>query len=136
MHASCQCGQLKATIADEAARLAARVMCHCKACQRRTGSPFGMLVYFPREAVTLSGKTTEYTRRADSGDESTHGFCPTCGTPLWLVTAKHPAGIGIASGAFDGSDIAPPHRSVFEENRHEWVAVPDGTQRFARGRKG
>ena len=136
MHARCQCGQLTATVTPDAAAQAGRVMCHCKACQRRTGSPFGMMVYVPREGVTLSGEASEYTRTADSGDDLTHGFCPVCGTPFWLVTAKHPAAIGIASGAFGGSDIGPPHRSVFEENRHAWVAVPEETQRFPRGRHG
>lgn len=136
MKAHCQCGQLTAEIADDAASLGARVMCHCKACQRRTGSPFGMLVYFPRENVTLSGKATEFSRIADSGDELTHGFCPTCGTPFWLTTLKYPGGIGIACGTFEGSDIGLPHRSVFEENRHAWVEVPRETPRFIRGRDG
>ena len=136
MHARCQCGQLTATISAEAAPLGGRVMCHCKACQRRTGSPFGMMVYFPRDGVTMTGEATTYTRTADSGDALTHGFCPTCGTPFWLTTTKHPGGIGIAYGAFDGSDIGPPHRSVFEENRHDWVAVPDGAVRLPRGRDG
>ncbi|WP_010411489.1 GFA family protein [Citromicrobium sp. JLT1363] len=82
MEARCQCGQLRAEIPEDVARLGARVMCHCKACQRRTGSPFGLMVYFPREDVILSGESTEYTRIADSGNELTHGFCPTCGTPF------------------------------------------------------
>jgi hypothetical protein len=55
MEARCQCGQLRAEIPEDVASLGARVMCHCKACQRRTGSPFGLMVYFPREDVILSG---------------------------------------------------------------------------------
>lgn len=111
-------------------------MCHCKACQRRSGSPFGMMVYYDADQVTLSGLATKYTRTADSGDELTHGFCPTCGTPFYLTTAKHPGGIGIASGAHDGSDLAPPVRSVFEECRLPWVEIPPTTTRFERGRDG
>ena len=111
-------------------------MCHCKACQRRTGSPFGMMVYYAAEDVGLSGEATRYTRTADSGDEVTHGFCPTCGTPFWLTTARHPGGIGIAVGAHDGSESEPPVRSVFEDCRHHWIAVPESTQSFPRGRKG
>ena len=136
MEARCQCGQLRVEIPEDVASLGARVMCHCKACQRRTGSPFGLMVYFPREDVILSGESTEYTRVADSGNELTHGFCPTCGTPFWLTTSKHPGGIGIASGAFDGSDTGPPHRSVFEENRHDWIVVPETAERLPRGRDG
>ncbi|QYJ06319.1 GFA family protein [Qipengyuania flava] len=132
MEARCQCGQLTATITGEGHG----VMCHCKACQRRSGSPFGMMVYFAAEDVKLSGTSTQYTRTADSGDDLTHGFCPVCGTPFWLKTAKHPAGIGIAVGAIESNESAGPVRSVFEENRHPWVEVPDTAQRFPRGRDG
>ena len=130
--AHCQCGQLRAEITGEGSG----VMCHCKACQRRTGSPYGLMIYYMADQVALSGEATEYTRHADSGDPLTHGFCPTCGSPLYLRTTKHPGGIGVAVGAHEGHDSAPPARSVFEECIHPWVTVPQETQRFPRGRKG
>ncbi len=132
MEASCHCGQLTATISGEGTG----VMCHCKACQRRTGAPFGMNLYFDASQVKLLGDATHYTRKADSGDDLTHGFCPTCGTPFYLRTARHPNGIGIAVGVIEGNHSAPPARSVFEECRHPWVGVPEQTQGFLRGRDG
>ncbi len=132
MDARCQCGNLTATISGEGAG----VMCHCKACQRRSGSPFGMMVYYAASDVDLSGSASEYTRTADSGDALTHGFCPICGTPFYLHTARHPEGIGIAVGAHETNASAPPLRSVFKDNRHPWVVVPQTTQSFPRGRKG
>lgn len=95
-----------------------------------------MMVYFDTKVVKMSGRATEYTRIADSGEHLTHGFCPVCGTPFYLTTARHPGGIGIAVGAMDGSDSAVPVRSVFEESRHGWIAIPNGVQHFPRGRKG
>lgn len=130
MKAHCQCGALSAEISGTGDG----VMCHCKACQRRTGSPFGMMVYYKAEQVTVSGEATEYTRVADSGDELTHGFCPTCGTPFWLTTATHPDGIGIAVGAHEWHESAPPVRSVFEECRHPWVDVSKAETNYPRGR--
>ncbi|APE28466.1 GFA family protein [Aurantiacibacter gangjinensis] len=132
MKAHCQCGSLTADISGEGTG----VLCHCKACQRRTGSPFGMMIYYTVDQVSVSGEAAEYTRIADSGDELTHGFCPTCGTPLWLTTAKHPGGIGIAVGAHEGHDSAPPARSVFEDCRHPWVDMSAAESHFARGRDG
>ena len=111
-------------------------MCHCKACQRRSGSPFGMMVYYDADDVVLSGDVQEYARTADSGDTVTHGFCPVCGTPFYLRTARHPGGIGIAVGAIEGSSSDPPLRSVFGEDRHQWVEVPATAEQFARGRSG
>lgn len=133
MEAQCQCGNLTAQISG----FGAGVMCHCKACQRRSGSPYGMMVYFSADAVEITGKATDFTRLADSGNEVTTGFCPICGSTMYLKTALHPDGIGIAVGAIQ--DWSPPYpvRSVFEEgNKHDWVTVPQSTQRFPRGRNG
>ena len=47
MQASCQCGKLTATIDDGAAPMV--VACHCIDCQKRTGSPFGSMAYYPRD---------------------------------------------------------------------------------------
>jgi len=132
MKAECQCGALSAEINGTGTG----VMCHCKACQRRTGSPFGMMIYYGADQVKVSGVASEYRRVADSGDALTHGFCPTCGTPFWLTTARHPGGIGIAVGAHDGHDSAAPARSVFEECRHSWVDVSNAHINLPRGRDG
>ncbi len=130
MKAQCQCGEITAKIAGTGTG----VMCHCKACQRRSGGPFGMMMYFDADAVEISGDPTEFTRSADSGNQVTTGFCSVCGSTMYLRTAMHPDGIGIAVGAIEGSNSAPPVRSVFEENRHGWVKVPTTSQSFPRGR--
>jgi hypothetical protein len=44
--ALCCCGSLRAEATSEPALVAA---CHCIECQRRTGSPFGVSAYFPKE---------------------------------------------------------------------------------------
>ena len=50
--AQCSCGQLSAEITGEPDAV---VMCHCVACQRRSGSPFGVAAYDPVERVKLTG---------------------------------------------------------------------------------
>ena len=61
MQASCQCGKLTAEVADGAEAMS--ILCHCLDCQRRTGSPFGTIAYFPGEAVTVSGFGAEVLAR-------------------------------------------------------------------------
>ena len=53
--ASCSCGQLSATTTGAPVRIS---ICHCLACQRRTGSVFGMQARFPEAAVTVQGRST------------------------------------------------------------------------------
>ena len=80
MQASCQCGSLTATIADGAE--ATTVVCHCIDCQKRSGSPFGAMAYYPDDAVSIGGEAREYSRPTDSGKTYTTGFCSTCGSTL------------------------------------------------------
>jgi hypothetical protein len=75
--ASCSCGQLKAETSAEPIRVS---VCHCLACQRRTGSVFAAQARFSRNAVTLSGMSAEYVRvGVRTGTTST-----------WFVTYQKP----------------------------------------------
>ena len=130
--ARCQCGQLSAAI-DRAAEPMV-VLCHCLDCQRRSGSPFGEIAYFPAEAVTLAGKAREYTRTTDAGNRFTGGFCPTCGSTLCAWASKYPAVIGITVGTLADPSFPPPARSVYEQSRHEWLLMPDSVPRHPQGR--
>ena len=132
IEARCQCGQLRATVAGPSEAL---VVCHCSACQRRSGAPFGVLAYYPATEVTITGEATRFSRDTDAGREYVTGFCPACGTSLYGFTASMPERIGIATGAFEPADQPAPHRSVWEENRHSWVAMPANIPRFPKGRR-
>ena len=132
MLASCQCGALTATIADDAAPMT--VLCHCLDCQRRSGSPFGVIAYFTAAAVVIAGEAREFTRAADMGNSFTSGFCPTCGSTLYCVAGKYPGIIGITLGTIADPAFPAPLRSVYEQSRHHWVALPDGTACHPQGR--
>ncbi len=128
--AQCQCGALTATVAGPSP---ATVACHCRACQRRTGSPFGVAAYFPADAVALIGEPRIYARATATGGTFTTRFCGTCGSSLWWTTAKHPGLIGIAVGAFADPDWPAPVRSVWEATRHAWVDVAAIAQHYPHG---
>ena len=57
--ASCSCGQLTLTAEGDPIRIS---MCHCLACQRRTGSAFGIQARFPADRVRVTGRYAEYVR--------------------------------------------------------------------------
>ena len=58
-------------------------MCHCLACQRRTGSAFGMQARWPKDRVDVTGRYTEYVRISDAGGKGTFRFCPDCGATVF-----------------------------------------------------
>ena len=117
--ASCSCGQLHLEAEGEPVRIS---MCHCLACQRRTGSAFGMQARFPRERVQIEGRAKEYVRISDEGEPRAFNFCPECGSTVYYQT--DPDLIAVPIGAFADPTFPPPRVSVWEARRHSWVAVP------------
>ena len=134
MEASCQCGNLTAAIDDGAEPTV--VACHCIDCQKRSGSPFGSMAYFSRDYVTFGGEAREYARPTDSGHTYTTGFCPTCGSTLYGKASRMPDIVGVSVGTISDPALPAPARSVYEQSRHHWLAMPESTQGFVRGRDG
>lgn len=125
--ASCSCGQLTAQVVGDPVRVS---ICHCLACQRRTGSVFGEQARFPRERVTVSGASTEYIRVGDEGSRATFHFCPTCGAVVYWVSDALGAFVTIPVGAFADPAFPPPSVSVYEERMHGWVVPPPDAEHF------
>lgn len=124
--AVCSCGQLRATVTREPLRIA---MCHCLACQRRTGSTYGVAARYPEEAVRLEGRHTEYARQAESGNVLRFCFCPECGATVLYRNQAVPGAVGIPVGAFADPEFPAPCVSIYEVSRHDWVSVPEGAER-------
>ncbi|WP_346836832.1 GFA family protein [Microbulbifer sp. SAOS-129_SWC] len=100
-------------------------ICHCLACQRRTGSVFGVQARFPTEQLVVVGRSREYQRSAESGNILSSHFCPECGATLLLKLDIEPQLIGVPVGAFADPDFPAPPASIYEEYRHPWVPLPE-----------
>ena len=101
-------------------------MCHCLACQRRTGSAFGMQARWPKERVDVTGRYTEYVRVSDDGEERTFRFCPDCGATVFWTTVGWSDSIAVAIGAFADPAFPQPTVSVYGSRRYPWLSLPDG----------
>ena len=119
--ASCSCGQLTAQVVGEPVRVS---ICHCLACQRRTGSVFGQQAGFPRENVSISGASIEYVRVGDEGSRVKFHFCPECGSTVYYESEGLDEFLAIPVGAFADPNFPPPHVSVYESRKHSWVVPP------------
>ncbi|WP_374472271.1 GFA family protein [Phenylobacterium sp.] len=118
--AACRCGALRAECRGEPVRVS---VCHCLACQARTGSAFAVQARWPQDQVSLSGEFREWSRTGDSGGRATYRFCPACGSTLAYVNEGMPGLIAIPVGAFADPGFPPPRFSVWETRKHPWVAV-------------
>ena len=105
-------------------------VCHCYACQRRTGSVFSAQASFPREFVTFKGNGTKFVRVGDQGARFEFTFCPECGSTVFYVEEGDEQEIAIPVGAFADSHFPAPTVSVYEKRRHSWVSLPDNVERW------
>jgi hypothetical protein len=120
-HARCNCGQLNLTIEGQPSRIA---MCHCLECQRRTGAVTSNQARFRMDQV---GKTSNWTMTAESENTMTYHFCPTCGSTVFWENDGFPGHVSIAIGNFADPTFPAPTVAVWEETRHPWLNLPEGT---------
>jgi hypothetical protein len=125
--AACSCGQIALAAEGDPVRIS---ICHCLACQRRTGSVFGVQAWFPRGKVSVEGRSSVYVRTADSGKRITFHFCPDCGATVYWELEKAPEAIAVGVGAFADPTFPAPRVSVWEATRHPWAAVPEDVEHF------
>jgi hypothetical protein len=102
-------------------------MCHCLACQKRTGSAFGIQARWPADRVTIKGHAQEYVRTGDEGSATTFRFCPSCGATVYYDNDGSPGTIAVPIGAFADPTFPPPRFSVYRARRHPWTVMPELT---------
>jgi hypothetical protein len=127
--AACQCGQLRLEVTGEPFAVS---ICHCLACQRRTGSAFGMQAGFNTEQVQIAGRFSDFSRLSDEEDRKEHvfHFCPDCGSQVFYTEPTEPNLIVVSTGSFADPSFPSPTESGYDNRRHHWVALPDTIQRF------
>jgi hypothetical protein len=125
--AACHCGQLRLNVEGEPLAVS---ICNCRACQRRTGSAFGMQAGYKKEQVHVSGRFNDYSRISDEADEKEHvfHFCPDCGSSVFYTEPTEPDLAVVSVGAFADPSFPPPTKSGYDSRRHPWVGLPDSVQ--------
>ena len=125
--AACSCGQLSIEVEGTPRGVG---LCHCLACQRRTGSVFAALASF-RPPYKVTGEATEYVRTGDQGAKFRFRFCPVCGASLFHTEEGYEdRSVSVAVGAFADPSFPPPDMSVYDSRRHPWVVLPPRVETF------
>lgn len=111
----CSCGAVRYCTLGQPAKTA---VCHCSYCPTRTGSAFGVSVYFlGANLEQLSGELKDYTFETESGRGFTTRFCTTCGTTVFWSLAMTPDLTWVAGGTFDPPTFwHPVSREIFTQS--------------------
>lgn len=128
--AACHCGQLRLQVTGEPLAVS---ICNCLACQRRTGSAFGMQAGYKRDQVEVTGRFSDFTRVSDEADrkQGVFHFCPTCGSQVFTTEPTDPDLVVVSVGSFADPTFPPPTESGYDSRRHPWVHLPESIRQFA-----
>lgn len=102
--------------------------CHCRWCQRETGSAFALNALIESDRVTaLEGDPEVVLTPSNSGRGQKIVRCPACRVAVW----SHYAGFGDAVrflrvGTLDNPDRLPPDIHIFTASKQPWVVLPQG----------
>lgn len=96
----CLCGEVRYVVHAAPRRV---TMCHCRFCQRATGSAYMVEPIFAKsDFALLAGTPRRYDTRSEGSGKVVHvHFCADCGTKLWLSFERFPDVVGIYAGTFD-----------------------------------
>jgi hypothetical protein len=114
---SCSCG---AVTYETSAEPVLQGNCHCHQCQRMTGSGYSATLFFPADAVRISGEVRSYSRSGSSGNEVGRDFCPKCGSPLFGRPGMMLGLLGIRAGTLDDTSMYQPSANIFTSSAAVW----------------
>ncbi len=124
----CACGALRY-------RLALRPMfvhcCHCKDCQRQTGSAFVLNALIETARVErLAGETRGLPVPTDSGRPHEIHRCPICQTAVWSHYGGRPALSFVRVGTLDEPSALPPDVHIYVRSKLPWITLPSDVPAF------
>jgi hypothetical protein len=125
----CMCGAIRYECSAEPIGMG---ICHCRDCQRATGSAFAAALIVPRNCVTITGEVKYYAVTGDSGNLVNRGFCPNCGSRLFGRPATNPDIISIQAGSLDDPSWFQPQADIYVASAQPWDYLNPDLPKFAK----
>ena len=118
MTGGCLCGRVRYSVSGDAVM---QVNCHCKNCQRQSGSAFSTIIGVPEGALSIEGEFKTFDDQGESGEAVLRDFCPNCGSPLFSRVAVAPGLIFIKVGTLDDTSGFTPAMHLWTKSKQHWV---------------
>ena len=105
--------------------------CHCRDCQRQTGSAFVLNALIEADRVLLqSGQVEEVTVPTESGRGQKVYRCPTCKIAVWSVYGGVDKLRFVRIGTLDNAAVLTPDVHIYVRSKLPWVKLPEGAPAF------
>ena len=124
----CNCGAVRYKLAGTPVVTA---QCHCRNCQRQSGSAFSVNLVVRRSEVETTGELATYVDTDTlSGNPVYRRFCGHCGSPIFSDLSDSKGITIIKLGTLDDPAAFAPAISVWTSTKLPWVDLPEGQKGF------
>jgi hypothetical protein len=110
--------------------------CHCRDCQRASGSGYAAVVVVPKATVRVQGEPRYYKTVGGAGRAVERGFCGVCGSPVMSKLGRRPDMLALPATSLDDPSLYKPAMDVFTDSAWHWDAMTVDTQKLPKGRAG
>jgi hypothetical protein len=124
----CACGAVQFE-ADTAPGMS--LQCHCRDCQRATGSGHASMAIFSRSSFRLQGELKYHTVTTDAGHLARRGFCPQCGSPIVAEPGAAPHMIAVHAASLDEPHSFVPNVVLYTKRAYAWDLTDASLPKFA-----
>ena len=120
----CLCGRVRYSI--DRGGIVGQAHCHCRDCQRATGSAFATFCFVTDAAFRMeSGEAKGYAVQGASGGDVTRFFCADCGAQLYSEVSVMPGLRFVKSGSLDDASGMRPTDAYWCDSAQPWTPRPD-----------
>lgn len=127
----CLCGAVRYDCAEAPLMMGT---CHCRDCQRNSGSAFATLMIFKNETVTVTGEgMAHYTHKGGSGQSVDRCFCSKCGSPVSAFYEVTPDFTVVFAGTLDDPSVVKPQWNIYTAGKQPWVELSPHVKSFEGG---
>lgn len=123
MTGQCLCGAVCYSISGEPQM---EGVCHCKNCQRQSGSSYSVLFAIANDQLTVEGEMTTYEDTSDTGNTVERHFCGKCGSPLFSTLPAQPGMTFVKAGTLDDTSHLNPQVHFWTKSSQNWVEIDSG----------
>src|SRR5438552_3406524 len=106
--------------------------CHCRDCQRITGSAFVINIWIEKQFVKANAATPKsFTLKGGSGKDHEVFFCDKCGTYVWSRYHGAPGDyLFVRAGTLDKPETVRPDVHIFTRSKLPWLDLPEEVPAF------
>jgi hypothetical protein len=123
----CLCGRVRFSADAEPAFVG---VCHCKDCQKFTGTAYATVVGIPAATLKVTGTTKTFTKNGDSGKPVHRRFCPECGSGIMDEAEALPGMVLLNAGSLDDASWARPAMQIYCDSAQPWARLAEDTKSF------